>query len=249
MAIDKLSALSRITAFAGLPDQTLARLAEMSGLQRIGRGATMFCEGERAHYVYAIVEGRVTLVSGTEADESIAEFLDSGDTVLIPPVLLDLPYMATGRTTSDVLALLIPAADFRRLAETDLSFATAINRILAGHWRLLLKHLQQAKTRTADTRIAQYLLDNVENEAATQTFSLPGSKRQLAAHLGVTPETLSRSFKRLGALGVRTKGSEITVASVARLAAFANGPRREGGEIRSEPVKKNVRAARPQRRR
>jgi CRP/FNR family transcriptional activator FtrB len=221
MSPSKLAALSKVAAFAGLPQAIRERLAEMSGLQRIGRGSVLFRDGEPAHFVYILVEGRISLLAGHDADETIIDFLEAGDVALIPPALLDLPYMATGRATTDLLALLIPADAFRGLAEDDLSLASAISRMLATHWRSLLKHLKHAKTRDADTRIAQYLLDNIDAGAISGTVILPGSRRQLAAHLGMTPETLSRSFKRLGDAGVTSSGATITVESVTRLAALA----------------------------
>lgn len=225
MAADKFAALSKVAAFASLPGAVLEQLADMSGLQRIGHGSVLFREGERAHYVHALIEGRISLLTGHDSDETIADFLEGGDVALIPPALLDLPYMATGRAMTDVLALLIPAAEFRRLAESELSFAVAINRTQATHWRLLLKQLKHAKTRDADTRVSQYLLDNIQAGATTATITLPGSRRQLAAHLGMTPETLSRSFKRLVDAGVASDRSKITVTSVARLLQIAGGSR------------------------
>lgn len=221
MAMDKRVALRRIDAVAGLPKAVLEELASVSGLQRIGRGATMFCEGESAHFVYAIIEGRVTLVNGKDGGETVVDFLEAGDLILIPPALLGLPYMATGRASTDVLALLIPAADFCRLAKTELSLSVAINRVLSQHWRLLLRHLTQTKTGDADTRVVQYLLDNIDADATEATLTLPGSKRELAAHLGMSPETLSRTFKRLSELGVTSDGSEITINSVSRLDDFS----------------------------
>ena len=64
MAIDKVTALSRIASLAGLPRPLLNKLAELSGLQRISKGSTLFREGEQAHFVYALVEGSVSLLKG-----------------------------------------------------------------------------------------------------------------------------------------------------------------------------------------
>jgi CRP/FNR family transcriptional activator FtrB len=222
MPLDTLTAVSKIKGFAGLPEAVKEGIARTSGLQNIGRGSLLFREGERPHFVYALIEGRISLHTGHgDTTGGIADFLDAGDAILIPPALLDLPYMATARATTDVLALLIPAEQFRRLAESDLSFAVVVNRILATHWRLLLKQLKQAKTRDADTRVARFLLDNIRGDANTVTVRLPSSRRQLASHLGMTPETLSRAFRRLRDAGITSSGSEISVESVSRLAVIA----------------------------
>ena len=217
MAMDKTTALSRIAVLSGLPKPLLDKLTGLAGLQRIGKGSTLFREGERAHFVYALIEGSVSLLNGPRDEEIIAEFIEAGEIILIPPALLKLPYMVTARAVTDLLVAMIPSEEFIRLAETELALSAALNRMLAGHWRLLLRHLTQTKSRDADTRLIQYLIDSSSVVKGPAQFTLPGSKRDLAAHLGITPETLSRSLKRLGRLGVKTNGSEIHIDDVSRL--------------------------------
>ena len=215
--MDKTIALSRIASLSRLPQAVLSKLADASGIQRIGKGSTLFREGERAHFVYVLVEGSVSLLNGPRNEEVIAEFMEAGDIILIAPALLQLPYMVTARAVSDLLVVMIPATEFVRFSQTDLAFAVTLNHILAGHWRLLLRHLTQTKSRDADTRLIGYLIDNVRVTKGATRVVLPGSKKALAAQLGITPETLSRSLKRINRLGVTSKGSEMHIADVSRL--------------------------------
>ena len=216
-AMDKTAALSRIASLSDLPRPLIVRLAEQSGMQRIGKGSILFRQGEQAHFVYALVEGSVSLVSGPEHEEAIASFVDAGDIILVPPALLQLPYMVSAKAVTDLIAVLIPAEEFRHLAETELSLAVALNRMLAAHWRLLLRHLTQTKSRDADSRLVQYLIDNAGAPAGPAKFTLTGTKQDLASHLGITPATLSRSLRRLRRFGVRTTRSEIQIESISRL--------------------------------
>jgi CRP/FNR family transcriptional activator FtrB len=225
MAMDKTTALSRIASFSELAQPLLGRLSDLSGLQRIGKGSILFRMGERAHFVYALVEGSVSLLSGPRHEEIIAEFLEVGDIFLIPPALLALPYMVTAKAVTDVLVIMIPAEEFIRISETELALSVALNRVLAGHWRLLLRHLTQTKSRAADARVIQYLMDSAGVAAGAARFILPGTKKDLAAHLGITPETLSRSLKRLSRLGVTSAGAEMRIVDVSRLRSLLQDQR------------------------
>lgn len=222
MTTDKSEAIAQLPIFAGLPKPLLMQLAQISGLQRIGQGSVLFSEGERCHYVYGLVSGTVALVTTDSGVESIIHFFDSGELVLLPPAILDQFYMASGIATSDVHALLIPAAAFRDLVTENGEMAASVAQAIALHWRRLLNQMKKLKIGDADMRLAQYLLEHVSPGA--MSFHLPGSKRQLAAHLGMTPATLSRAFKRLGDLGVTSSGSYISVASLSCLTNFVKDP-------------------------
>jgi CRP/FNR family transcriptional activator FtrB len=217
LKMDKLKALAGFPIFAGLSRPVLARLAAVSGMQRVDKGATLFREGERPHFLYGLVEGTVSLQGGPKGGEIISNFVSAGDVVLVPPTLLRLPYMVNAYAVSELLVVMIPAEEFRKLAESELSLAVAINRMLSAHWRLLLRHLTQTRVLDARTRLRDYLADNAGKDQGPARITLPGTKRELAAHLGMTPETLSRSLKRLGRLGVRTDGIEIEIDDISRL--------------------------------
>ena len=108
MAMDKTTAMARIAVLSDLPKPLLDKLTELSGLQRIGKGSALFLEGERAHFVYALIEGSVSLLNGPRHEEIIADFIEAGEIILIPPALLRLPYMVTAKAVTDLLVAMIP---------------------------------------------------------------------------------------------------------------------------------------------
>lgn len=217
MPIEMDQALGKISALSGLSPKIRTQLSALAGMQRVSKGSVLFREGERADFLYGLVEGTVTLFSGSAESETIAEFMGAGDLLLVPPALLRAPYMVSAQASSDLLVVMIPAAEFRRLAESEISLAVAVNRLLSTHWRLLMRQIIHTKTCDADTRLKNYLLDLAGKTSGTAQFRLWGSKKDLAAHLGVRQETLSRSLSRLARLGVRSNGSNIEIDDISRL--------------------------------
>lgn len=213
--------LKKIALFAPLPEASLIAIAEVAGLQRFSNHAYLFREGEEPDFVYCFIEGGVVLVSSGE-QEAVIEFFGPGESVLLPAALLGLPYLVSARATSDGQALLIPAHKLRQLIGQDVALAAQCARVLSGHWRVLISQLKEIKTQDATERLARFLISQAEHETGSTTLVLPGMKKEVATRLGIKPETLSRTLKKLRAHGVESDGDSIRIASIERLAALTH---------------------------
>lgn len=221
----RLPFLKKISLFSRLPEASLLAVAEIAGLQRFSNHSYLFREGEEPDFVYCLVEGGVVLVAGGDPQEVVIEFFGPGESVLLPAALLGLPYLVSARATSEGQALLIPAHRLRQLVDLDTALAAQCARALAGHWRLLIGQLKEIKTQGATERVARYLLSQVEAEAGPAVLPLPGMKKEIATRLGIKPETLSRTLRKLKSHGVASDGDSIHIASIERLAVVARSPR------------------------
>lgn len=216
--------LKKIALFAPLPEASLRAIAEVAGLQRFSNHAYLFREGEEPDFVYCFVEGGVVLVGGGDAHEAVIEFFGPGESVLLPAALLGLPYLVSARATSDGQALLIPAYKLRKLIDEDVALAAQCARVLSGHWRVLISQLKEIKTQGATERLARFLISKAEHETGAATLVLPGMKKEVATRLGIQPETLSRTLRKLKAYGVESDGDSIRIASIERLAVLTRPP-------------------------
>lgn len=217
--------LKKIALFSPLPEASLRAVAEVAGLQRFSNHSYLFREGEEPDFIYCFVEGGVVLVAGDDSQEAVIEFFGPGESVLLPAALLGLPYLVSARATSEGLALLIPAHRLRQLVAEDLALAAQCARVLAGHWRVLIGQLKEIKTQGATERVARYLLSQVEADKGPATLALRGMKKEIATRLGIKPETLSRTLRKLKSHGVASGSDSIHIASIERLAALARSSR------------------------
>jgi CRP/FNR family transcriptional activator FtrB len=220
--LDKAGAVDAISMFSKLPPAVKQRLALISGIQNFSKGSLLFREGEKPYFLYGIVSGTIALSGLSDGEETVVDFFGAGELLLVPPALLDLPYMLSARATSDGIAVLIPADKFRELVESDVELASACAKLLARHWRILVAQMKQIKTKDAKTRLVRYILDNAETSGGQTLVTLPGRKKELATHLGVAPETLSRTLRGLKKHGVEVSGSRLSVRSLSRLSKLAD---------------------------
>ena len=86
----------------------------------------------------------------------------------------------------------------------------------------LVGQVEALKMCTGAQRAAQFILSLVpEGRRGACKVQLPYDKALIAGQVGLSPESLSRAFRRLREQGVRVQRREVTVDDVASLAAYA----------------------------
>ena len=89
--------------------------------------------------------------------------------------------------------------------------------------RNLVRQITELKMKTAAQRLASCLLRLTEVEKGPAEIHLPYGKKMLASQLGMMPETLSRAFMKLQALGLHgvARGNVMQIKEVTVLREFA----------------------------
>lgn len=225
MTQSRLDLLKATALFAPLPDTSLERIAEAAGVQRFSANGFLFREGETPEFIYCVLQGGLILVAGHGAGEAVLEFVGAGETVLLPDAVLGCPYVVSARASSDGQALMIPTARFRLLMDSDVTLAAQCARVLARQWRGLISQVREIKAHGAAERLAQFLLGRADRATGPASLVLPGMKKEVATRLGIKPETLSRTLRKLRDYGVNTHGDMIRISSLERLATLVSHPR------------------------
>jgi len=207
--------------FRGMEPARFDELVAGAMLQRFPAHVELIREGDRPDFLHVVVEGLVELYSERNEDELGFSLLRPYSTFILAAVARDSLYLNSARTLSAARVLMIPAETVRAAVDADPAFARAIVLELAMAYRRVLKELKDRKFRPTIERLANWLLREMEHSGAGGRLRLPFDKRKLAAHIGTTPENLSRTFAALGAHGVEAHGREITISDTAQLIEIA----------------------------
>jgi CRP-like cAMP-binding protein len=82
---------------------------------------------------------------------------------------------------------------------------------------MLLSQVEKLKTMTAVARLVDFIIDLAGPGTGAKSMSLPYEKQILAAQLGITPESFSRTLRQLRPYGVVIEKDKVTVADIAGL--------------------------------
>lgn len=118
--------------------------------------------------------------------------------------------------------LVIPTDALHDLMHSSSEFAGVLMRAHAMDYMAMVREVCDLKLRTATERLADYLLQFVQdNPTDAVQVQLPIGKQLLAARLGCRQENLSRAFSMLRNVGVETHGRRVILHNVQALRAYA----------------------------
>lgn len=210
-----LDMLRSIDWLAGVAPATMARLADQALLIRLPRGARIFEQAEVPGFAQFVLAGSIELLAVRDEEETLIEIVRPTDMLLPAAVLGSLPYLVRARVREDALVLMVPAAAFRAAVAADHGLALAMLACQAMQFRRQMKQAKAIRLRTAEERVGAFMLALAESEPRRREIRLPLEKRQIAAQLGMTRETLSRALPTLSAHGLKVVGDRLRVDDIA----------------------------------
>lgn len=207
--------------FESMKDESFAELMQAAYLQNFPAHVQLIAEGDRADFLFVVIEGCVELYANANRHEATMAMIMPVGSFILAAVIKDAAYLMSARTARKSRVLMIPAQNIRDSFKGDDAFARAIVVELANCYRTVVKEHKDLKLRTAVERLANQILKYHRDQGATGSIDLPHEKKTLAALLGMTPENLSRAFGTLKPYGVSVAGSHVELSDVPGLESLA----------------------------
>ena len=214
------SSLRCCQLFTGLPSEDLTVLASFTVTLPLPKDGYLFREGEPARGFYLVQSGAINVHRVNAAGkEQVIHVFRAGESFAEAALASASGYPAHARAVEASTVLLIPKGPILELIGRRPDLALRMLGSMSAHLRVLVGMLDDLTLKDVETRLLNWLVKQART-ATGGVIRLPGTKRVLAAELGTSSETLSRTLARLRdqqslAIGART----ITVLKPAVLLA------------------------------
>jgi len=176
----------------------------MGAIMRFARSTEVFGEDEPAEYLYQVVSGavRTCRMLGDGRRQVNAFYLPGG----IFGLEADNVHRCSAEAIADSQVLVVKRSSVMARAEREKDLSRQL-------WMLTVRELQRVQqhsivlVKSAEERVAGFLLEMAGRSSRSREIELPMSRQDIADYLGLSIETVSRTFTQLvqsGAISLET---------------------------------------------
>lgn len=216
-------ALAALPLLRAAPSEDVERLAEQAFPRHLHRGQVLFVEGDPSEHLFVVERGRLKVTVGSaRGQELLLQVVGPGGAVGELSVVDRLPRSAGATALDDLSLWCLPAEPLRGLLSRSPALCLALAEDLAAQVRRLTGASADLVFLDLPRRLAKLLVALDEGEGPPGLAGM--AQAEVAAHLGVTRQTLNRALARLqeaGWVDVRREG--LAVRNSLALRDFAEG--------------------------
>jgi CRP/FNR family transcriptional regulator, cyclic AMP receptor protein len=208
---DRIALLRHVRVFAGLSEEDLEAIAEVSVSRRYDAGEVVFREGDGGDTCYIVRSGLARAVRQHSDGRSITlSHFGPGDIFGELAMFDEEPRSATVDVIDELEAVAIPGRDMQRLMREHPEIAVKLNAALAQRLRATNERLARQSFQTVQSRVAAVLAQMVAtarsgNEGEGDVV-IALTQSDLAKLAGSSRESASRFLASLERSGVITQG-------------------------------------------
>jgi CRP/FNR family transcriptional regulator, nitrogen fixation regulation protein len=172
----------------------IGAMETMGSQMKFSANTEIFGEGEPAEFVYKVVAGAVrTYKILNDGRRQIGGFYLPGD---IFGLEISKEHQFSAEAINGVTVLVVRRSAIVSLAERDCQAARELWAFTGRELKRVQEHMLLL-VKSAQQRVASFLLEMSKRLAATDAIELPMSRQDIADYLGLTIETVSRTMTQL----------------------------------------------------
>lgn len=190
--------VSLVPIFNHLEYDYQKKILDLSKTVHYKKGETLYNSGDMSDKLFIIHIGKVKVYTIDElGKEHILYILTSGMYIGETSLFLNNKHTNFAEAVEDTSICVIHKDDLFELMDTHPTISQKILQEFAKRLEHSEKQSQSMATDTAEIRLMRYLdkLSTIRNNKSYVHLLM--SRKNLANHLGMTPETLSRTFSKL----------------------------------------------------
>jgi CRP/FNR family transcriptional regulator len=201
--------------FVGLPATDVSAIAALIIPKQLEKGDYLFREGDRSEGFYVMQKGAVNVHRvGAGGKEQVIHIFRPIESFAEGALATESGYPADARATESSTVLLVPKRDFVDLLRKRPELSLRMLGSMSQHLRVIVGLLDDLTLKDIETRLANWLLKECPKPIGNGAveIKLDRTKRMLAAEMGITSETLSRTLAKFrDQKFLRVKGNTIVV--------------------------------------
>jgi len=199
------------TLFEGLSKTDFLKVIENTKLVELKTDEVLFRQQQSAVDFFYLVSGKMKLsLLSVDGTEKVVDIINEGNTFAEAVMFRGMPgYPVNGEALSDAKVLCVNGEAYTSILHNSPETCVKVLGCLSIRLHWLVNELDRLSLHNATYRLISFLLENIPEEVIESTevnLSIP--KHVIASRISVTPETLSRTLKRLcqeGLLEVQDK--------------------------------------------
>ena len=199
----------------GLPATDIAVIASFVVSKHLDKGDYLFREGDRSEGFYVVQKGAINVHRvSTAGKEQVIHMFRPIESFAEATLATEGGYPADARATEPATVLLVPKNEFVDLLRKRPDLALRMLGSMSQHLRVIVGLLDDLTLKDMETRLANWLLKQCPRPIGAHPveIKLDRTKRVLAAEMGTTSETLSRTLAKFRDQEfLRVKGNTVVV--------------------------------------
>jgi CRP/FNR family transcriptional regulator len=202
--------IGRSAFFKGLSLDACLELARCARVRHLAKRQVLFSEGQEGEAICLLLSGRIQLhKASSDGSETVIRVVGPGEAFAEVVLIERHDYPVTALSLASSSVALIPRRDVLRLMEEP-KFRNAFIGMMLRRQRYLAERVRYLTACDVQERLLIFL---GEQYGRTARMAVDLSKKDIAAAIGTTPETLSRLIQRLQSDGLlKWRGKAVTVA-------------------------------------